>query len=93
MYTTLDQMNAKLKPCPLCGDKVKITDVLELSNSCCMRITCYNCCLELQYTQYWNMVEVKDEFGNTYYERGMPITEDAITRWNTRVGDGSYVSK
>ena len=85
MKVTLDQMNAKLKPCPLCGDKVQITDILELSDSCCMCITCYNCGLELQYTQYWNMVEVKDEFGISYTERGVPVNEDAITRWNTRV--------
>jgi hypothetical protein len=33
------------------------------------------------------MIEKKTVFGTRRYNRGTRVNEDAITRWNTRVGD------
>lgn len=81
------ESESKLKPCPLCGCRAVIDswmECYEYSRTC---IKCTGCGLELNHVQYWYMIEKKTVFGTMRYNRGTRVNEDAITRWNTRVGD------
>ena len=86
-------IDVELKPCPLCGHDARIVEWEECYDFIRIHIECFACGLELNRTQYWYMAEKVGALGLKYRERATPIGEDAITRWNTRVGEGPYVSK
>ena len=78
----------KLKPCPLCGGPPRIEEIRISKGEDYVHIRCMGCGLELCHTQYWYL-KPKMLFGIDIgdCERTVAANEDAITRWNTRVGD------
>lgn len=79
--------DVELKPCPLCGRRARIVEWEECYDFTRIHIQCGGCGLELNHTQDWYMVEKRNAFGFKYLERSIPMSEDAITIWNTRVSE------
>lgn len=81
-------IDVKLKPCPLCGGPPRIEETRTSYWEEYMHIKCMKCGLELRHTQYWHLKPIIF-FGINIGsgERLAAMNEDAITRWNTRVGD------
>ena len=79
--------DVELKPCPLCRCGARIVEWEECYDFTRIHIECRGCGLELNHTQYWYLTEKMGALGWKYTERAYPMSEDAITIWNTRVGE------
>lgn len=79
----IEELQNKLKPCPLCGYDVRVIELSYISDEIVTHIQCPYCELELRHTQYFQ--EVRSIDSNVIVS--FPVNEDATTVWNTRVGE------
>ena len=79
-------MQNDLKPCPLCGCRAEIEEMVFYCDTNRIKIVCKGCGLELNHTQEFMIHEVKDPVtGKVVKVTIIALNESATDVWNRRV--------
>lgn len=79
----------ELKPCPLCGNRVEITELIRYGDKTTAKIQC-RCGLTFEHSRREYTLERRNDHvpnGVEYVPTGIFDEEDFVTAWNRRAKD------
>lgn len=87
---SIDNMQNKLEPCPLCGGKAVIAEAEFTFSTTRCKIVCINCGLTLDWTQHFATDEVIDPATGVIFDRKAVILSlSPFQAWNRRIDNAT----